>query len=164
MMDPTWTDVVTAIGTAAYATFTFLTVLVLTGAVLYARSQVRAVEKTRRLNLLLRLAERWESLLLRRARGIVYRSGRNFGRDIRSYKKKGGEDYFCLVALANFFEDMAILMNENQISLSEIKGRFKSAITYYYDQFEDYIRAMQKAHPTNYECFADLARKLKCEP
>ena len=150
-----------AIGTAAYAFGTGLILFVLVAAAFFARSQLGSMEKSRELSLLIRLGERWDSPILRRARRIAVRAGKNLSRDLSRHRKRNSEEYYLLMALANFFEEMGILWKEGQVELDQLADRFRGNVLRYGRDYRQFICQLQAQSPTNFENFVRLADAMR---
>ena len=70
-------------------------------------------------------------------------------------------DYFKLAALANFFEDLAILEKEGQITFDQVVDRFAPTITYYRGIYEGFITEKKKEDPEILKNFDSLSKRLK---
>ncbi len=151
-----------AIGTAAYATFTFLTVLVLAIAAILALQQLQQADQERRLRIHLELSTRWDSQMLRRGRRLVNKAGKNLKRDLTKYEANDDERLYIISAVGNFFEDVGIVTLKRRLwSVEEARDRMGASIQYYYGLFADYIEAAQKKDRSIFENFSKLAAEIR---
>ncbi len=101
--------------------------------------------------------------LIREARRIVDSAGRDFDKEWKRLETEHSTDYFTLVALANFFEDMAILEKEGQITFQQVIDRFGATISHYHGILNNFIAEKQKDDPAVLENFDRLAKRLADE-
>lgn len=150
-----------AIATAVYAAATVLVLAVLALAAWYAKGQLHVAEKSRLLSALDRLSLQWESDLLREARRLANKSGKqNLRRDLADYDSRNAEELYTLSALPNFFEEIGILIGEGQLSAKHVADRFRPSILYYYDLFSEDIAAKQKEDEEHLVHFQKLATAM----
>ena len=146
-----------AIATATYATFTFLTLVVLVAAAWYAWDQVESVKRSARLNMLDSLSAHWESDLLREARRLVNESGKErLAPDLDLYVIRNSKDLYTMGALANFFEEMGLMVKEGHLNLMDVVNRFRPSILYYGDLFSEHIESGQKENEDHLVNFKNL--------
>ena len=151
-----------AIGTAAYATFAFLTVLVLAIAATLALRQLQQADQERRLRIHLELSTRWDSQMLRRGRRLVNKAGKNLKRDLSKYEANDDKRFYIILAVGNFFEDVGIVTLKRRLwSVEEARERMGASIQYYYGLFADYIEAAQKEDRSILENFSNIAAEIR---
>lgn len=160
-----------AIATAVYAGVTVVILVVLTAAAWYAKRQVdqatdqlryvrrqlQSTERSRRLAVLDRLAVWWESDLLRRARRLANKLGIDLHRQLQSYNRRDAEEFYVLMALCNFFEEMGLLVKEGDLEGGTVVDRFSLSIVHYYGLFRIYIDERQKEDEDYFVNFKSLA-------
>lgn len=127
----------------------------------WAKGQVQEGKHARQLSSLARLSDTWSSDLIRRARRIVALGEQNFEQVWRKLEEESSEDYFTLVALANFFEDLAILEKEGQLTLDQVIDRFGTTLIYYHKIYEGLISEQQKEDPSVLENFDKLEKRIR---
>lgn len=150
-----------AIGTAAYATFTFLAFVVLLAAAWYAWQQVESGKKSIRINMLDRLSTQWESELLREARQIANESGgERLGPVLELYDLRNAKEFYALSALANFFEELGMLVGDGHIDVEDVTSRFRMSIVYYGYLFSDYIEEGRKQNEDHLANFRRVAAAM----
>jgi len=154
----TWTDIVTAI--AAVLAFG-----VLIFAALYARHQLHSMEKTREAQLLADLSRRWDEELLTESRQAVgkYKNGSELSQSLEELRNRSDEQYYVILRLPDFFEDLGLLVNKKCLSLQLAKDMFGTAVKYHYNLYKDTIENMRKIYKdqTIYKFFEDLAEEIK---
>ena len=148
------------IWTMVYAVATLLILIILGASAWWAWGQLKEVRKSRQFTCLMALSEKWSSDLIREARRIVD-SAQNFDEVWKSLEADHCDDYFKLVTLANFFEDLAILEKEGQITFEQVINRFGPTLTYYHGIYEGFIAENQKEDPSVLENFDKLAKRTR---
>jgi hypothetical protein len=141
-----------AIGTAVYAGATVGVFIFLALAahyakqqVDYAKEQVSSFGRAMRLNLLDHLSTQWESELLREARRLANKSGKTkLAYDLGTYDLQNAKELYILSALANFFEEMGLLVNEGNLDTKEVAERFSPSILHYCELFAEDIKAKRE--------------------
>jgi len=156
---PLWTDIVIAVAAS-------LTVAILLVAAVFALYQLHSMESARKAQLLTDLSRRWdEEPLLESRRALkTYKDkdGRELWRALKYLEKKNHEQYYVLLIVANFYEDLAVLIKEKCLGLELVKNILGGAIRHYYDLYEVSIRELRKEYQDRsiYENFEDLAKKV----
>ena len=152
----------TMIWTAVYAAFTAFIAAALFFAGVAAVSQIRSMERARQGQLLTELSRRWEELWECRQKANRFQ-GNPVGlhQALMKLERRNHRDYFALVRLPNFFEDLGILVDEDIISAELVKNSRGGQIKYYWDLYQCYIRAQQKIRSTTFENFGTLVDELK---
>jgi len=153
-----WTDIVTAIAAA-------VTVVILIIAALYARHQLGSIERTRETQLLTDLARNWDEESLRESRQAVekYEDGAKLKQALKELKENNDKQYYVLLRLSDFFEELELLVNYECLSPQLAKDMFGTAIKYHYTRYEPtikFLRAKYKSE-TIYKFFEDLANKCQ---
>jgi len=143
------------------AVATLVTVLVVVVAGYIARSQLRQLVKANKFAVVERLFERFDAPTMRRARRIVNRNEANLTELLKKWDEEDAAEYYTVVCVANFFEDLAILENEGHLTLADIEPRFASPLKWYYKLFAGYIRNEQAGDPDIYKWFRTLAEKFR---
>jgi len=152
----TWTDIVTAIAAA----FTFGVLLF---AAFYARHQLHSMERTREAQLLEDLSRRWDEELLRESRQAVeeYKDGTKLKQALKELKDNNDKQYYVLLRLPDFFEELGLLVNYECLSPQLTKDMFGTAIEYHYTRYKPTIKFLRGKYKdeTIYKFFEDLANK-----
>ena len=159
-MEPmvTWADATVAVAIAVIAVFSLVAAL----ALVFAKGQLESAERTRRYQTLLDLSTRWESQLLRDARQLVAAAGQeNLASETQRYRAERLKEFWKLASLMNFFEDMGIIVAEEEDMLPAIRKRFASTAVNYYDRFQDFIVDTRKQEPNALEHWEALVGKLR---
>ena len=150
-------DIVTAIAAA-------LTAGVLIFAAIYARRQLHSMERAREAQLLVDLSRRWDEEPLVQSRRAVetYKDTSELWQALKNLKKKNHEQYYVLLKVANFYEDLALLINEKCLTAELVKNMLGDAIKHYYELYEVTIKEMREKYKSSriYENFEDLAKKV----
>ena len=158
--DDTWL----IIWTAVYAAFTVFVTMVLFAAALAAVHQLVEAQTARKVQILTDLSRRWDDLVLSESRRKVNTfigDPERLSRTLKRLDKKNRADYYVIIRVANFFEDLAILVGEDALSLELVKNSLGGPIRHYWSLFRCYILAAQEESPADFEHFARLARDLK---
>ena len=146
--------------TMVYALTTIILTFVVGASAWWAKGQLVEVKRARQLDCLTNLSEKWSSDLIREARRITDEAGANFDETWKTLETESSDDYFSLAALANFFEDLAILEKEGQITIAQTIDRFGPTLRYYHEIFAGFITEQQKEDPRVLENFDSLARRI----
>ncbi len=159
---PTDVQWVIAGATLAYAVFTLGMLVVLVIAAQYAKGQLESIERSRQLECLQHLSERWSSDITREARKIADSAGDSarFDEIWSTLKLRESDDYFKLAALANLFEDIAILEKESQITFGQVVDRFGPTMVYYHGIYKGFIAEKQKEDPEILRNFDNLVKRI----
>ena len=152
-----WTD----IAIAAAATFTAGILLV---AVVFAWREVHCIERAREAQLLADVSRRWDEELLRESRQAVeeYEDGTKLRQALEDLKKKNDKQYYVLLRLPDFFEELGLLVNKKCLHPQLAKDMFGTAIKYYYDRYKLTIKYLQEKYQdqTIYKFFSDLVTQV----
>jgi hypothetical protein len=152
-----WTDIVTAVAAG-------LTVLILLAAAIYARNQIKCVERTREAQLLTDLSERWNGEQLTESRRAVwnYKNADELKDAVQRLGEKNDEEAYILIRLPDFFEALGVLVNTSCLSKQLTKDLFGTAIGYYHKRYEPAMQYLRKKYEDEniYKWFDDLAEKL----
>ena len=147
--------------TMVYALTTIIIMFIVGAAAWWAKGQLEEVKRARQLGCLTTLSEKWSSDLIREARRITDAAGANFDETWKTLETESSDDYFKLAELANFFEDLAILEKEGQISLAQVIDRFGPTLSYYHGIFAGFISEQQKEDPHVLENFDALTKRIE---
>ena len=157
-----WAAIATALATVVYTLATIVVLVILIRTANYAKGQWDSAEKARQFACLCEQSRQWSSDLLREARAIV-----DDNRDTEGVFKAFQEgdlpskDYFKLSALANYFEDLAILELEGQLTFDQVAERFSLTVPYYRRTLSMLITELQKDGPEVLARFVNLADRLE---
>ena len=166
------------IWTAVYAAFNVFIALVLFAAAVAAVHQLRSMErarqgqldllveaeKARRAQVLTELSKRWDDPLFSESRRKVSSfegDPEGLSRRLRELDRKNHRDFYVFIRVANFFEDLALLVDEDAVSLELVEKSLGTPVGYYWNLFRCYILAEQQQEPATFEHFARLVEKLK---
>lgn len=152
-----WTDIVIAVAAG-------LTAVILLAAALYARNEIKCIERAREAQLLTDLSRRWSEELLRESREAAekYKNGSQLRQALRNLKKNNDKEYYILLRLPDFFEDLGLLVSSECFSRKLANELFGTAIKYHYNRYELAIKYLRKKYKdkTIYEFFEDLATNV----
>lgn len=161
-----------AIGTAVYAGATVGILVVLALAAWYARGQVNALreslrhaEAARHAQILTDLSRRWdESPVIDCRKALLqFRGNGHALRDkLMALRNHWKPEYFDLIVVANFFEDLGVLVGEGILPIKVVKESLGSAAKVQYTLHKPFIKRLQeKAQDTTiYGSFEELIRRL----
>ncbi len=151
---PLWTDIVIAVAAA-------FTVAILLAAAFLAWHEVRCIERAREAQLLTDLSRRWDEELLRESRETAekYTNGRQLRQALGNLKKNNDKEYYILLRLPSFFEDLGLLVSSQCFSRQLANDLFGTAIKYHYNRYELAIKYLRKKYKDEniYKFFTDLA-------
>jgi hypothetical protein len=134
----------------------FLTLAILSVAAIVAGGQLSSAEKSRTWVCLRDLSDKWSAQLIIDARLLIEK-----GAAAELKLSPADEDYYKILALANFFEDMGLLEKEGQLTLAQVADRFEPSILYYDEVLRPFFAEERKDDPTILSNFASLANKLR---
>ncbi len=159
----TWSTVL-AIATALMALAIIVTAI-------YAAIQLRHIKKTRSSTILMELHQIWDSDEYIKSRMLVnqYYSGindkaasKNLIKNFESFEVRNSEEFFLLVRMANFFENLGYSVCEGHLTREQAIALFGGAAKGYWRLLEDYIRLYRiKAQPNVWVYFEYLANGCK---
>ncbi len=141
----------------------FATFVVIFFAAVFAGFQVISQRKAREAQLMTDLSARWDSAALTRARRLVSAPPSNPAAILARMTELEAQDsaaFFALLRLPNFFEDLAILVEEGSISLRVVKKSLAGAIRTYFQLYKLFVESEQKASPSSYEHWEKLYNDL----
>lgn len=116
--------------------------------VLLAWRQLRSMEKARHSQALLHFREVWDSPRLLRARQAVNNyDEETLAEAIDTADRENSEEYFTLIAVAEFFEDLALARYRHYVSEEDIWLKFSPSISHYYRLYRKRIEQMRKKEP-----------------
>lgn len=113
----------------------------------YAIVQLRHIKKTRCSDLLMRLDEIWDSKDYIHSRWMINKYGygttleeasQNLKEAMMSFDEVNAEEYFIIVRVANFFENLGLLTHNDYLTRKEALGLFGSAARRYWRLFSDF--------------------------
>lgn len=163
-------DIATAVATSVYAGLTLAILGVLIVAAWYAKGQVSATKqalqdaaKTRHGQFMLHLGERWTSLLLMESRKRTNELGEGLSAKLLEPNVEQKEEFYYLVAVAIFFEDLGNAVKKEWVTLQEADDFFGPSISRYYRFYKSYIESEQKhkKDPRILQYFRELHEKLQ---
>ena len=149
MTDPTWTDVVTAIGAAVAG-----------GSSLFVLLQLHLLEQSAQLDLIDRIAHRWDSKTLRCARRLANLRADDLTQYLEKCDRENADEFFTLMALTGFFEEIGILAKKNPTVEDFLKAAYTSPIKWYYGLFEEYIKQAAHNNRAAFENFRYLRQRI----
>jgi len=154
---PNWTDVVTAIGSAA----TGLGIVALGIGAFLTRKQVQEVVKTRQTEMSVVYATRWSELVPARQFAL----GKDSGEILlvfQSARENKTSQYWEFLHYLDFFEDLGALCKQDSVSLDWIKQTYASPIASAWERWSEAILWLRETThvPTAYEALEELAKKL----
>ena len=165
------------IWTGMYTAFTAFITLVLFIAAIAAGHQLRSMEKARqgqrdqlleaktarKAQVLTELSKRWDDPLISESRRRVSSfegDPEGLSRRLQKLNDKNHREYYVLIRVANFFEDLAILVEEEALTPELVTKSLGDPIKYYWKLFRCYALAAQPELAT-FQHFAGLVEKLQ---
>ncbi len=142
----------------AVAAMATLGVLVV-GAII-ANVQLRHLARSSRFNAVQNLYSRFDSPEMQEARKLANRNRQELTAKLTEWDEHDADEYYKVCAIANFFEDLGMLVNDKHLILGDIRERFSGPIVRYHRMFAGYIALQQTDDPDIYRWFADLADKI----
>jgi hypothetical protein len=158
---PNWAEIVTGVSTFLLAVGAFMALL----AILEAR-------RARHAETITEAARRWDDQTLRHLRSrvqtVIAEEGEEGLRDhMLGLRAASAKEYFELLAIPDYFEDLAIMMNYRAVTFRMVDDSLGITVCNYwrlYSPFVTKLREIIKDHRT-YENFEDLSERiLKVHP
>ena len=150
MSDWPWLEIWTAV--YAVATVGVLSALVYAGITAWHQLRVTVLSS---------LVDRWDSDLLRDARRSANAAADNLKDHLNKCESANSQEYYTILAVASFFEDLGILEKRGTLTVEEIADGFKASILHYHELFSAYIDEAQADDPSVLQNFRSLATRLK---
>ena len=139
-------------------------------AAVVAMFQLRAARRTSYADLLVRLAEEWNSDSFIVSRQLMMELApvemdqeeqrRKVTERMRTTEQKSDKDYFLLTRPLDFFEGLAFLIRQHYIPLEDACRTFGGPMITYYKLFEDYVEEMRQ-EPGNEDAYKELEKVIK---
>lgn len=139
-------------------------------AAVFAAIQLRATRRTSYADLLVRLAEEWNSdsfiasryLMMKLAPVTMDQEEQQckVTERMKIAEQEGHKDYFLLTRPLDFFEELAFLIRKNYIPLEDARRTFGGPMVNYYKLFEDYVKEMRKL-PGDEHAYEELEHIVK---
>lgn len=150
-----WTDPV-----AALAAVGSLIVVVL--AAFYARDQLREIRRTRYAEAMFILSHRWDALTDSRQALTAYREREHeLVAALTRAIALNTREYFVLVRVPNFFEDLAIQVEARSIPFDMVSDSFGDAIDRYWTIWKHAVHLLREEAAPTHVNFERLAKKVK---
>lgn len=126
--------------------------------------QVWEARGARKAQLLLDLTKRWDDPTFVEAREYAakYEVGAPLRDAIKQFRENKAHEYFVLMRIPNFFEQLGLLRQERTVSLNVLNAWVGSIIIREWDRWElavEYLRKLSSS--TNYKMWQDLATKIQ---
>lgn len=126
--------------------------LLLLWAAVFAAIQLRAARRTSYADLLVRLAQEWNSgsfiasryLMMKLAPVTMNQEEQRakVTERMKTAEQEGHKDYFLSSRPLDFFEELAFLIRKGYIPLEDARRTFGGPMVNYYKLFEDYVKYM----------------------
>jgi len=161
----------TGLATWIYAVLTLgILIVLIYAAVAPLRLQAKAREdeakareeeaKTRRAEYMVHLGERWTSPLLMESRKRTNELGEGLSAKLLEPNVEQKEEFYYLVAVAIFFEDLGNAVNKEWVRLEEAYDFFGPSIKLYYKLYASYIEKVQEKDENILKYFKLLAERI----
>ena len=151
---PLWTDIVIAIAAG-------LTVVILLSAALYARHEIKCIERTREAQLLTDLSRRWDEEQLQEARKAAneYDDGNKLRNALQDFQANNDPNFYKLMMIPDFFEELGLLVNSTCLNLQLANDLFGTAINHHYVRYEPSIKYLRDKYKDDnlFKFFSQLA-------
>jgi len=158
---PSWTDKVTAIGTAAVAAGLLVTAI---GA-WFAFDQVREAWRDRHIQVISDFSERWDQPLMSEARELASSlSSEDLAAAVAAWIAGPADpavDVPKLLRVPNFFEDLAMMVECGRLEVSYIARSFGSSARGEWGYWEKAITTLRREQEDVYVEFEKLVRDLE---
>jgi hypothetical protein len=139
--------------------FEFITLIIIFAGLVVACIQLMWQQpKRRHTGFLLDLMQTWRSDSFVEARRIVNQYAENLGEAIEKYDKENEPEYYTLIKVANFFEDLGTLVRRGELTKQEIRDYFSESIEHYYHLYSKYIERHRQDILNLYKGFENLAK------
>lgn len=124
--------------------------------------QLRHMAKAKSSEIFMRLWDKWHSSSIRDSQDAILKAGPNLADKIDESHKRGDyEEFGKLTFLAEFFEQVGILVERGCLDRKMIKDYWYSTTKGYYKYYEPLIKRYEKRQPTLYENFRKLKEKIE---
>lgn len=111
-------------------------------------------------DILMRIAEIWDSEDFIKARQLVGKHEDNLQEVIQKYEKENQEEYFLITKVANYFENVGVLIDRGYLPRDLVMDLFGDSAGYYYELYQNYITVSRQRGDTDlYEHFERLATR-----
>jgi hypothetical protein len=154
---PNWADIVTALSTLLLAVGALLALL----AILEAR-------RARHAETITEAARRWDERTFRhvraRVKGIIdERSEEGLKKMMLELRKANSTDYFELMAIPDYFEDLAIMMTYRAVTFRMVDDSLGVTVAKYWKNFSPFITELREVIDDRhaYENFQKLGQKIQ---
>ncbi|MEE6175628.1 DUF4760 domain-containing protein [Mycobacterium sp. 050134] len=114
-------------------------------------------------------ANRWNEEAFRNARarfrGLIATGGPEKLRDeMMKLRAAGSKDYYDLLAILDYFEDLAILLRYRAITFPIVYDSLGGTVNYYWTNCEAFVKALRaEGTATVYQCFEQLGNRIARE-
>lgn len=137
----------------------FIAVLIGAGA---AYLQLRHMAKAKSSEIFMSLWNKWHSPLMRDSQDAVLKAGPDLADKIDESHKRGDyEEFGKLTFLAEFFEQVGVLVGRGCLDRKMVKDYWYSTTIRYYKHYEPLIKRYERRQPTLYENFRKLKEKME---
>ena len=133
--------------------------VVLIGGIVFTWLQIRAMRRARDADLLAHLTMLWESEPLTKSREAIQASKQNLPQALEESLKRNVPQFIKLIAVANFFETIGLLVDLKSLGHKAAKELFESAVWEYYRLYDPYIKAHRGEDPSIYIYFEKLMKR-----
>lgn len=154
--NPNWADVLTGVATALLALAAFL-----------ALWQIRQARHARYAQAATEAARRWDDTAFRKTRARVQNEVDKGGPDglmteMMNLRSQRAQEYFELLAILDYFEDLEILYKSHAISFRIVNDSLGATIVNYWSIWKPFVVELRKRNNDvrNYENFENLAKRI----
>ena len=112
--------------------------------------QSQAISNARLTQIVLQLAERWESKEIRKSRQKVNENAKELKQAIEQADASDSEDLYDLVAVGNYFDALGVLVMEGCLSCSIAYNLFSESVQHYYGVYKPLLEDAKHAKKFRY--------------
>lgn len=147
---------------APMSLFEFITLVIMfIGLVIALWQLLWSMPPRRHIDIILNFNRTWQSEAFTEAKVIANQNAGNLKEMIERYDTENRKEYWLLVGIANFFEDLGTLVKKKQLNFEEVEDHFGPQIYHYYQLFKPWIEARRLERSDLYDYFKSLAEKIE---
>lgn len=158
-----WTDTASAVAAVVAAVAALASLALLLLAAIYARRQLNEARRSRHAQLLMDLSRRWDEdeLNASRQKAVAHQTPAGLLQAVQTLEHDNSLDFYVLLRVPNFFEDVAALEREAALSVELIRTQFKTVIKDTLYHWMPTIRHFRQHWGDGiYEGFETLAKRM----
>ncbi len=134
--------------------------LILAFGLFLASRECSLIKKSREAEVLMHVTQIWDSGEYINARRIVDENKHNLAQKMKEYEEKNDEKYFIIAKVANFFENVGLLVDKKYLPGNVVMQLIEPSAKHYYGLYKEDIEQsrQEKKLPDIYKYFERLAK------